>query len=125
MKSEDYKLIPMSEITDEAREIAVAWMECEDKDWIGQKHKLASDIMNYAKKHAIDNLSLRLKTEIIKYLTKNPHYSDDPYLMIGEIQYSKREIADEIEKETKIGIKLLTDMIVLAIDITARGKNNK
>lgn len=51
MKSEDYKLIPMSEITDEAREIAVAWMECEDKDWIGQKYKLASDIMNYAKKY--------------------------------------------------------------------------
>jgi len=48
---EGYDLIPMSEITEEAREIAVAWMECEDKDWIGQKHKLASDIMNYAKKH--------------------------------------------------------------------------
>ncbi len=51
MKAEDYKLIPMSEITDEAREIAVVWMECKDKDWIGQKHKLASDIMNYAKKY--------------------------------------------------------------------------
>ena len=49
---EGYKLIPMSEITDEAREIAVRWMECDDKDWIGQKHKLASDIMNYAKKYA-------------------------------------------------------------------------
>jgi hypothetical protein len=47
---EEYPLIPMSEITDEAREIAVAWMECEDKNWIGQKHKLASDIMNYSKK---------------------------------------------------------------------------
>jgi hypothetical protein len=49
MKPEEYPLIPMSEITDEARKIAVAWMECEDKHWIGQKHKLASDIMNYAK----------------------------------------------------------------------------
>ena len=47
---EGYELIPMSEITDEAREIAVVWMECEDKNWIGQKHKLASDIMNYSKK---------------------------------------------------------------------------
>jgi hypothetical protein len=53
---EDYKLIPMSEISDEARKLAVAWMECEDKDWIGQKHKLASDIMNYAKKHWKDYL---------------------------------------------------------------------
>jgi hypothetical protein len=52
--ADDYKLIPMSEITDEARKLAVAWMECDDKvlkDWIGQKHKLASDIMNYAKKY--------------------------------------------------------------------------
>lgn len=49
MKTKEYPLIPMSEITDEAREIAVAWMECEDKNWIGQKHKLASDIMNYAR----------------------------------------------------------------------------
>lgn len=46
----EYQLIPMSEITDEARIIAVAWMECGDRDWIGQKHKLASDIMNYARR---------------------------------------------------------------------------
>jgi len=50
--TEGYELIPMSEITDEARKIAVAWMECDDKNWIGQKHKLASDIMNYAVKYA-------------------------------------------------------------------------
>ena len=52
---EGYELIPMSEITDEAREIAVVWMECEDKNWIGQKHKLASDIMNYSKKREQQN----------------------------------------------------------------------
>jgi len=46
-----YELIPMEKITDEARELAVLWMECDDKNWIGQKHKLASDIMNYAKKY--------------------------------------------------------------------------
>ena len=49
---EFYELIPFLEITDKAREIAVTWMECENKDWIGQKHKLASDIMNYAKEYA-------------------------------------------------------------------------
>jgi hypothetical protein len=53
---EEYKLIPMSDITDEARKLAVAWMECEDKNWIGQKHKLASDIMNYAIKYHKQNL---------------------------------------------------------------------
>ena len=60
MKEEEYKLIPMSEITDEAREIAVAWMQCDDKDWIGQKHKLASDIMNYAKKQVNQEVEKRI-----------------------------------------------------------------
>ena len=47
----DYRLIPMSEITDEAREIAVRWG---DEYFHGlaimEKHKLASDIMNYARR---------------------------------------------------------------------------
>lgn len=45
----DYPLIPMSNISDEARMIAVAWHE-NATDWIGDKHKLASDIMNYARR---------------------------------------------------------------------------
>jgi hypothetical protein len=71
--TKDYKLIPMFEITDEAREIAVAWMECEDKHWIRQKHKLASDIMNYAEEYhkeklrddlkAFNNFVLKLEAE--------------------------------------------------------------
>lgn len=47
-----YPLIPMGEIADEARKIAVAW--CDNWHPIGSvnleaKHKLASDIMNYAR----------------------------------------------------------------------------
>jgi hypothetical protein len=49
--NEGYELIPLSDITDEAREIAVKWCESVGIDWIGDKHKLASDIMNYAKKY--------------------------------------------------------------------------
>jgi len=45
----DYPLIPMSEIDAEARIIAVRWHESAT-DWIGDKHKLASDIMNYARR---------------------------------------------------------------------------
>lgn len=48
----DYPLIPMKDITDEARMIAIAWMECGDKRWIVNKHKLASDIMNYSRRYA-------------------------------------------------------------------------
>lgn len=49
----DYPLVPMSEITDEARMIALAWGEAMDEtnQSIQQKHKLASDIMNYARRY--------------------------------------------------------------------------
>jgi hypothetical protein len=42
--------IPLSDITDEARNIAVAWVENYEPMGfdIEQKHKLASDIMNYS-----------------------------------------------------------------------------
>jgi len=64
-KKEDYPLIPMSEITDEARDIAVIWMEgCDDKDWIGHKHKLASDIMNY---HRSQQQNDELRNDLIDY----------------------------------------------------------
>lgn len=47
----DYPLIPMSEITDEAREIAVRWgEEYFPGIALSEKHKLASDIMNYARR---------------------------------------------------------------------------
>jgi hypothetical protein len=46
----DYKLISMSDISEEARELAVAWGGDSGMDWIGDKHKLASDIMNYARR---------------------------------------------------------------------------
>ena len=49
----DYKEIPMSDITDEARELAVRWGENMKDDFIAQKHKLASDIMNYAHRYGI------------------------------------------------------------------------
>jgi len=49
-KKPEYKLIPLSQISDQAREIAVAWIEGYQPMGfdIEQKHKLASDIMNYA-----------------------------------------------------------------------------
>lgn len=50
----DYPLIPLMEITDEARLLAVAWVdgyESQGMDIPG-KQKLASDIMNYARRYA-------------------------------------------------------------------------
>lgn len=49
MKHEDYKLIPLSEISDDARKIAVLWHSYTPIGFdIQNKHKLASDIMNYS-----------------------------------------------------------------------------
>ena len=53
----DYPLIPMSEISDEARELAVLWSENMIDDFITQKHKLASDIMNYARRYHAGEMS--------------------------------------------------------------------
>lgn len=44
-----YPLIPMKDIDPEARKIAVIWHE-NATNFIGDKHKLASDIMNYARR---------------------------------------------------------------------------
>jgi replicative superfamily II helicase len=46
---DDYPLIAMKDIDKEARLIAVRWHE-NATNWIGDKHKLASDIMNYARR---------------------------------------------------------------------------
>lgn len=73
--NENYRLIPMKDITDEARDIAVMWIEGYKPAGIinlEQKHKLASDIMNYAALHAKDFLewySLKM-VGFVEYLTK-------------------------------------------------------
>ena len=52
----------MNEITKEARQIAVLWHE-NATDWIGDKHKLASDIMNYARR-AQENMPIEIRAGI-------------------------------------------------------------
>jgi hypothetical protein len=97
-----YKLIPMSEITGEARMIAIAWMECDDKDWIGQKHKLASDIMNYAKKHH----EAKLKEG------PEPEITDADYLFecIEKAKPNLSKITDVDQEMAEIrGIETITD----------------
>lgn len=58
-KKTTYELIPMAEIKDEVRKIAVTWAESNGYDWIGDKHKLASDIQNYAESYAAQALAER------------------------------------------------------------------
>jgi hypothetical protein len=60
----DYPLIPMMDITDEARLLAVAWVEGYEAQGmdIPGKQKLASDIMNYARRYANKIVSDEKKT---------------------------------------------------------------
>jgi hypothetical protein len=60
----EYPLIPMGDIDDEAREIAVRWGGESGMDWIGDKHKLASDIMNYARRYLKKENKLQIPIEI-------------------------------------------------------------
>ncbi len=68
----------------------------------------------------MDSLTIKLKAEVIKHLTKNEQIIDDKYFYKGEKFYSRRELAAEIESETETGIEILTNMVILAIDLTAR-----
>lgn len=67
-----------------------------------------------------NELTLKLKTEVIKLLTKNEQNMDVDYLIRGGKTYSRRQLANEIEIQSQFGIEILSDMIILAIDITTR-----
>jgi hypothetical protein len=67
-----------------------------------------------------NELSLKLKAKVVYMLTHNPQNLDKEYLIRKEKVYTRRELAAEIEAETELGIIILTDMIMLAIDISSR-----
>ena len=68
----------------------------------------------------MNELSIKLKNEVVRQLTKNEQNMDDPYLISGNQTYTRKQLADEIEKETQLGIQTLTSMVILAIDLTTR-----
>ena len=93
----DYPLIPMNEIDDEARILAVRWHE-NATNWIGDKHKLASDIMNYSRRK---NLSLR--TVLEEFVAK--------YWYDNEYQYIDNQNPKEATKSREKFNKWLNDNI--------------
>jgi phosphotransacetylase len=70
----------------------------------------------------MNDLALKLKQCVISQLTKNEQIADDKYLLKGNKSYTRRDIAKEIEDETEFGVEFLSGMIMLSIDLTARGK---
>lgn len=88
----EYEVVPFTEITDEARDIAAAWIDNyipygSPMPEIAQKHKLASDIMNYAKNHYRQQVIESVKKQWIKDF--GPLNSESPlttgYSIIGFI----------------------------------------
>lgn len=71
----------------------------------------------------INELVLKLKTELIRQLIKNKQNMDIPYFIKGDKTYTRQQLANEIENDTPLGIELLTSMLTLAIDITIRKVN--
>lgn len=68
MKKKRYKIVPILEIDDQAKQIAIAWVENYKPSGgfeISQKHKLASDLMNYASSIA-EQLVLRYNATLTK-----------------------------------------------------------
>ncbi len=71
----------------------------------------------------MNELTLKLKNEVIKQLTINEQNINDEYLIRGNNKvYNRRELAYEIETETEFGVEILTEMVLLAIDLVARKK---
>jgi hypothetical protein len=68
----------------------------------------------------MNELTLKLKNEVVRQLTKNEQNMNSDYLVKGDKTYSRRQLAAEIENETQFGIEILTSTIVLAMDLTVR-----
>lgn len=70
----------------------------------------------------MNELTLKLKNEVVRQLTRNSQNLDTKYLQKCGKTYTRRELAAEIKAETEFGVDLLAGMILLAIDISARQK---
>ncbi len=67
----------------------------------------------------MNELSNKLKSSLLKSLNKD---LDKPSLIIGNRSFTNRELIFEVESESEIGIKLLTNILMLSIDLLSRGK---
>ncbi len=68
----------------------------------------------------MDELTLKLKKSVISELLSNEQLIDEPYLVAKSKKWSRREIAKEIQNETDFGIKQLTNILLLSLDLFAR-----
>ncbi len=63
--------------------------------------------------------------ELIRLLVKGLSSGDDldkDYMFIGETIYTKREIIKNLQERTEIGLIIISDVLLLAIDKLSKGK---
>lgn len=72
----------------------------------------------------INELSLKLKNGVIENLLNSPRDIDVKYMFCGNDSYTRRELADEIKKETEFGLDMLISAMSSSIDIVARNSLN-
>lgn len=67
-----------------------------------------------------DTLLERLKLTLINDLTAK--CDGKPYLFTHGKNYTRSQLAKELTLETEVGLETLKKMILLALDMTSRGK---
>ena len=68
------------------------------------------------------DLPMALNKAVIGSLLQDKENVDATYLIKGLRAYTRRELATEVERETKIGNEIVSNMILLALDLAKRGK---
>ena len=92
---DDYPLIPMNEIDREACEIGIRWACGSGMDWTRDRHKLASDIMNYARRQKVPSeteMTIEDYNNVIRIFTFKSYYP------------SAKEVEDDLKK---LGYKIV------------------
>lgn len=73
----------------------------------------------------MNELINKVKDALIKDLLQNEQNINLPYLHYGRDVYTRKELAEEIKKETNFGISLLIDILRLSLDLIARNVEHK
>jgi len=78
------------------------------------------NIKKTIKMENINDLALKLKNGVADNLMNSPRDIDAVYMCQGSKSYSRRDLANEIKNETELGMDLITNMITIVLDKTAR-----
>jgi len=72
-----------------------------------------------------NNGQLLLQEELEKWIKNHPDDKfNKPYLVSGTKQYTLKEVLENIENNTKFGLSMQRNIILLALDLLTRGKRN-